>query len=129
MHACHVSHVSCHMPHVTCHMSQSGEDSRWRVCYQRGLTRLVFTASAHWAVRRNVRLLLCVVRCCAIGCSCSTGFNHFNSFQPFTTISVVLTIFHPFQLLFCVARCCAIRCSFNTIFNFFQLFSSNVQPF
>ena len=51
----HMSHVTCHMSRVTCHMScvtciiyflllffgQSGEASRWRVCYQRGLPRLV----------------------------------------------------------------------------------------
>ena len=51
---CHVSHVTCHMSRVTCHMShvtchfsflfgQSGEAYRWRVCYQRGLPRLVLT--------------------------------------------------------------------------------------
>ena len=61
---CHVSRVTCHLSHVTCHMSpvtchmfylfiyfyffslkkklQSGGASRWRVCYQRGLPRLVF---------------------------------------------------------------------------------------
>ena len=52
---CHVSHVMCHMSRVTCHVShvtchffspfffgQSGEAYRWRVCYQRGLPRLVF---------------------------------------------------------------------------------------
>ena len=46
---CHVSCVTCHMSHVTCHLSQkkqkkngkSGEISRSRVCYQRGLPRLV----------------------------------------------------------------------------------------
>ena len=44
----------CHVKHATCHMScvilfflnlfvgQSGEARRWRVCYQRGLPRLVF---------------------------------------------------------------------------------------
>ena len=48
------SHVTCRMSRVTCHMShvicllflllfgQSGEAYRWRVCYQRGLPRLVF---------------------------------------------------------------------------------------
>ena len=55
---CHISGVTCHMSCVTCHMSQffflfylfiylffgqSGEASRWRVCYQRGLPRLVFS--------------------------------------------------------------------------------------
>ena len=59
---CHVSHVRCHMSPVPCHMSpvtrqifflikeknilnkigQRGGVSRWRVCYQRGLPRLVF---------------------------------------------------------------------------------------
>ena len=65
---CHVSHVTCHLSTVTCHMShvkkkllhvliylyiyiyffnvkkigQSGGASRWRVCYQRGLPRLVY---------------------------------------------------------------------------------------
>ena len=63
---CHVSHVTCHVSPVTCHMStkknwtfflfiylyffflckkkigKSGGASRWRVCYQRGLPRLVF---------------------------------------------------------------------------------------
>ena len=55
---CHMSHVTCHVSHVMCHMScvtfhifflllffcfslQSGEAYRWRVCYQRGLPRLV----------------------------------------------------------------------------------------
>ena len=49
---CHVSHVTCHVSHVACHVSvfffffffffgKSGEDYRWRVCYQRGLPRLV----------------------------------------------------------------------------------------
>ena len=48
-HTCHVSGVTCHMSHVTCQMSDvtcqifflSGEDSQGRVCYQRGLPRLV----------------------------------------------------------------------------------------
>ena len=64
---CHVSHVTCHVSRVTCHMSKniflhfhykkkknknkknyttknigkSAEAYRWRVCYQRGLPRLV----------------------------------------------------------------------------------------
>ena len=49
---CHVSRVTCHVSRVNCHMSfffffivkkiwQSGGASRWRVCYQRGLPRLV----------------------------------------------------------------------------------------
>ena len=50
---CHVSRVTSHMSHVTCHMShlfiyfifffgQSCGAYRWRVCYQRGLPRLVY---------------------------------------------------------------------------------------
>ena len=56
---CHVSHVMCHVSTVTCHLShvkkrihiyffylkkigQSGGASRWRVCYQWGLSRLVY---------------------------------------------------------------------------------------
>ena len=50
---CHMSHVACHMSHVTCHMShvrkkkkngQCGGAYWTRVCYQRGLPRLVFGA-------------------------------------------------------------------------------------
>ena len=42
---CHVSCFTCHMSCVTCHIFcswQSGEAYPWRVCYQRGLPRLVF---------------------------------------------------------------------------------------
>ena len=46
---CHVSCVMCHMSCVTCHLShitssffgQRVGASQWRVCYQRGLPRLV----------------------------------------------------------------------------------------
>ena len=42
----HVTHITCHMACVTCHFifffsGQSGGASWWRVCYQRGLPRLV----------------------------------------------------------------------------------------
>ena len=42
---CHVSGVICHMSRVTCHFlfGQRCEASQWRVCYQWGLPRLVFT--------------------------------------------------------------------------------------
>ena len=46
---CHVSHVTCHMSHVTIFVlffGQSGEADRGRVCYQRGLPRLVFLSAA-----------------------------------------------------------------------------------
>ena len=54
---CHVSRVTCHVSGVTCHVSPvtrniyifflkknvlSGGPTRWRVCYQRGLPRLVW---------------------------------------------------------------------------------------
>ena len=39
---CHMSHVTFHMSHVAFFFfGQSGEAYRWRVCYQRGLPRLV----------------------------------------------------------------------------------------
>ena len=42
-----------------CDIGQSGETSRWRVCYQRGLPRLVFlaaqTSSRRLFVNRSVR--------------------------------------------------------------------------
>ena len=43
-----MGHMSRHVSRVTCHMffGQSGEAYWWRVCYQRGLPRLVFLASA-----------------------------------------------------------------------------------
>ena len=48
-----MSRVTCHVSRVTCHMSlfsfsfgQSGEAYWWRVCYQRGLPRLVFIIKA-----------------------------------------------------------------------------------
>ena len=51
---CHVSCVTCHMSHVTCHMfffffSQSGEASLWKVCYQRGLPRLVLMCTCTYS--------------------------------------------------------------------------------
>ena len=58
---CHMSCVTCHMSHVACHISkkiysyflfvflysffrQGGGASWWRVCYQRGLPRLVYSS-------------------------------------------------------------------------------------
>ena len=38
---CQVSGVMCQVSHVSFFLGQSGEASRWRVCYQRGLPRLV----------------------------------------------------------------------------------------
>ena len=57
---CHVSRVTCHMSHVTCHKKniyiyikkngKSGGASRLRVCYQRGLPRLVLCMSAYMSL-------------------------------------------------------------------------------
>ena len=57
-----MSPVTCHLSRVTCHVKkkkiilekigQSGGAGRWRVCYQRGLPRLVYrtvvTSSHQW---------------------------------------------------------------------------------
>ena len=54
----HVSPVTYHVSHVF--FWQSGEAYRWRVCYQRGLPRLVFnqchlqTNAAAWTQHKNV---------------------------------------------------------------------------
>ena len=58
---CHVLRVTCHVSHVTIFFlfiiifffGQFGEAYRWRVCYQRGLPRLVYKSSPlydHWPV-------------------------------------------------------------------------------
>ena len=44
---CYVSHVACHMSHVIFFFGQSGEAYQWRVCYQRGLPRLIYTLIAY----------------------------------------------------------------------------------
>ena len=67
LHTCHVSGDTCHVSHVTCHMSpshvmchifiylfifgQSGEASQGRVCYQRGLPRLVFKRVKYFTLK------------------------------------------------------------------------------
>ena len=56
----HMSRVTCHVSRVTCHIffsfffRQSGEAYRWRVCYQRGLPRLVLVES------KNIFLLVLI---------------------------------------------------------------------
>ena len=53
----HVSCVMCHVSHVTCHIffffffGRNGEAYRWRVCYQRGLPRLVFNGFPNQSIR------------------------------------------------------------------------------
>ena len=64
---CHVSHVTCNISHDQCIFFQRGElvggASRWRVCYQGGLPRLVVADgqskelevnSAVWWMTRSV---------------------------------------------------------------------------
>ena len=71
-----MSRVTCHMSRVTCNFfffffffRQSGEASQGRVCYKRGLPRLVFKASALWAdafyksICPYVCLFVCVCVC------------------------------------------------------------------
>ena len=65
---CGVSRVTCHMSHNTCHMSLvkyvffflflSGEAYRWRVCYQRGLPRLVLVLLVNFWVFIKDKFLL-----------------------------------------------------------------------
>ena len=39
---CHMTCVTFHMSHVICNIKKKCWASRWRVCYQRGLARLVY---------------------------------------------------------------------------------------
>ena len=55
--ACHVSCVTCHISHVECifFSLQSCEFSQWRVCYQRGIPRLVFNRPhVAWVVYKHL---------------------------------------------------------------------------
>ena len=107
---CHVSRVTCHMSHVTCHMphsfffffsGQSAEACRWRVCYQRGLPRLVLlvttkTGGTQWANSEgevSITSLKCITsanttkstqKTTTTNHSCTTT-NHFK-FKLITTI-------------------------------------------
>ena len=59
---CHMSHVTCHLSHVNfifiLFFGQIVGASRWRVCYQRGLPRLV----SNLIVLRNLKDIYCIVR-------------------------------------------------------------------
>ena len=60
---CHVSRVTCHVSHVTiCFSSfffrQSGDAYRWRVCYQRGLPRLVLRLFLKWYCLVSLQIYL-----------------------------------------------------------------------
>ena len=74
---CHMSHVMCHMSRVTCKIfflliffGQSGESSRWRVCYQRGLPRLVSISPV--MVRPSFSVIFSGWNCCILLTSSQT---------------------------------------------------------
>ena len=56
---CHVSRVTCHMSilffYFTKKIGQSDGASWWRVCYQRGLPRLVSDSLSHPLVKISLR--------------------------------------------------------------------------
>ena len=71
---CHMSYITCHVSHVTCHISHvifflllfrtkcSGEAYWRRVCYQRGLPRLVFDIFWRLEVVGRPNLLLRITK-------------------------------------------------------------------
>ena len=65
---CHVSRVTCNVSHVTFFSSfflQSGEAYRLRVCYQRGLPRLVFilkTTCVTVTIMRTSAVMVVIMR-------------------------------------------------------------------
>ena len=76
---CHSSHVMCHMSRVTCHVlrvtcnmyfffvswkkiRQSGWASRWRVCFQQGLPRLVFKLKLNFLKKLQICLSLVKIK-------------------------------------------------------------------
>ena len=88
---CHLSHFTCHLSHVTCHVSPVTfyflffivlqkkwcGASRWKVCYQRGLPRLVF-----------FYLFDCSVPYCAYleACNWVVAGQHLNASQPRSSV-------------------------------------------
>ena len=126
---CHVSYVRCHVSHVTCHIhksdkkiyiyilfGQSGWASLWRVCYQRGLPRLVsLNQPIGWC---SLLVAMSVTqRCCTIPMPFFKGFlqsailpgncgfffvpfrpieTHLDSFKP---VFIRFHQFHPFKLV------------------------------
>ena len=69
----HMSHVTCHMSRVICHMNffggvgQSGGANWWRLCYERGLPRLVLNTVDYNIIEYNTAdtvQFLCVYRSC-----------------------------------------------------------------
>ena len=83
---CHMSGVTCQVSHVRCNfffLFQIGEASRWRVCYQRGLPRLILYS-------RNIKTVAYV------------------SLQ--TIILFLLISLHVFFPSCCVTQPCLVRC-------------------
>ena len=71
----------CHMSHVTCHRLkkwQSGGASRWRVCYERGLPRLVSTWNSAISIAVFQRMLNIAVAFTHPSGSCSPKICRLN---------------------------------------------------
>ena len=107
---CHMSHVTCHMSCVTCHMSlfsssfftsfffgKSGEAYRWRVCYQRGLPRLVFTRSFY--IKKKI-LIMAIYRLNTTKCVLKWPKKHqkLSKFNKIT-LSTLSNPNHPLGLI------------------------------
>ena len=77
---CHVSCVTCHMSRFRCHMSdfflQNGGDSRWKVCYQRGLPCVVFYIET---LLRETHLTFKFFLLCNGEFQCVTRYLRFNT--------------------------------------------------
>ena len=121
---CHVSHVTCHVSCVTCHnffylffyffiFGQSGEAYRWRVCYQRGLPRLVFIVFHHFSpflllftifqkISHFVPQFSLVFKKISQFCHsfCPEFFTVFPCFYRFTPFFNVFHSFHRFSQFF-----------------------------
>ena len=93
---CHASNVMRHMSCVTCHflsssflLRQSGEACWWRVCYQRGLPRLVvmsFNTKWVWSAKLLYTLYIQQTQLNMRGDSClSDQFSFEFNWNPRTT--------------------------------------------
>ena len=105
---CQVSPVACHVSGVTClffcslFFGQSGEASRWRVCYQRGLPQLVSSVGApllsdclHWPRNFNVEIfdIFFYVGCKTVSLICFC----FDSFKITWTLHPLNFFCHPLR--------------------------------
>ena len=94
----YVSHVTCHVSPVTCHVSfkkigQSGGASRWRVCYQRGLPRLVFKAAE--LLNRYFSYLSCRAKQLIASTGCYLAEGAVSLMVPGKAVSLSVTkVFH-----------------------------------